>query len=203
MSGLIESIEKRQIRKVPRFSPGDKVKVHFRIVEGQRSRTQVFEGIVIRRQGAGARETFTVRKVTFGVGVERTFPVHSPKVERIEVVSRGDVSRSKLYYLRDRVGRRARVREKLYAEVAAEEAELVAEMAVEEEAAEEATEAEEIEETEATVATEEAVQTEGAEEKEEAVQIEEAEEAEETEEAEEPVEADAGDAGPEQKEPEH
>lgn len=197
MSGLIESIEKRQTRKVPRFSPGDKVKVHFRIVEGQRSRTQVFEGIVIRRQGAGARETFTVRKVTFGVGVERTFPVHSPKVERIEVVSRGDVSRSKLYYLRDRVGKRARVREKLYAEVAAEQAELEAEVAVEEEVAEEATEAEEIEESEDTVATEEAVQTEEAEEKEES---EETEEAEEVEEVEEPVEADAGDAGPEQKE---
>jgi large subunit ribosomal protein L19 len=90
------------------------VRVHFQVIEGQRRRTQVFEGVVIKRQGNGARETFTVRKQSFGVGVERTFPVHSPKIERIEVPARGDVRRAKLYYLRDRVGKRARVRERRY-----------------------------------------------------------------------------------------
>src|SRR6266516_8001491 len=109
----IETIEQRQLRKgLPRFKAGDTVRVHFRVIEGSRSRVQVFEGIVIKRQGAGSRETFTVRKQSFGVGVERTFPLHSPKVERIEVVSRGQVRRAKLYYLRGRVGRRARVRER-------------------------------------------------------------------------------------------
>src|SRR3712207_9103410 len=88
------------------------VRVHFQVIEGQRRRVQVFEGIVIKRQGAGARETFTVRKTSFGVGVERTFPVHSPKIERIEVVSIGDVNRAKLYYLRQKVGKKARVRER-------------------------------------------------------------------------------------------
>ena len=97
---------------VPTFSPGDTVKVHVRVVEGTRERVQVFQGAVIRRQGSGARETFTVRKVSFGVGVERTFPVHSPVLARIELVSRGDVRRAKLYYLRDRVGRAAKVKEK-------------------------------------------------------------------------------------------
>lgn len=114
MSSPIESIERRQLRRVPDFAAGDRVKVHFQIVEGNRSRTQVFEGIVIRRQGAGARETFTVRKQSFGVGVERTFPMHSPRVERIEVIARGEVRRAKLYYLRGRIGRRARVRERRY-----------------------------------------------------------------------------------------
>jgi large subunit ribosomal protein L19 len=109
----IETIEQRQLRKGrPRFKAGDSVRVHFRVIEGTRSRLQVFEGIVIKRQGAGARETFTVRKQSFGVGVERTFPLHSPKVERIEVVQIGDVSRAKLYYLREKVGRKARVRAK-------------------------------------------------------------------------------------------
>jgi large subunit ribosomal protein L19 len=112
MSTIIESIEQRQLKKVPRFEPGDRVRVHFQVIEGARRRTQVFEGIVIGRQGAGARETFTVRKQSFGVGVERTFPVHSPKIERLEVVARGDVRRAKLYYLRGRVGKRARVAER-------------------------------------------------------------------------------------------
>jgi large subunit ribosomal protein L19 len=112
MSGVIESIERAQLRRVPVFQAGDRVRVHFQVVEGTRRRTQVFEGVVIKRQGTGARETFTVRKQSFGVGVERTFPLHSPKIEKIEVASRGDVRRAKLYYLRDRVGRGARVRER-------------------------------------------------------------------------------------------
>ena len=110
-----ETIEKRQLRKgLPRFKAGDTVRVHFRVIEGTRSRVQVFEGIVIKRQGAGVRETFTVRKQSFGVGVERAFPLHSPKIEKIEVVQIGDVSRAKLYYLREKVGRKARVRAKQY-----------------------------------------------------------------------------------------
>jgi large subunit ribosomal protein L19 len=112
MSSVIESLERAQLRRVPAFAPGDRVRVHFQVVEGTRRRTQVFEGIVLRRQGHGARETFTVRKHSFGVGVERTFPLHSPKIERIEVAARGDVRRAKLYYLRGRVGKRARVRER-------------------------------------------------------------------------------------------
>jgi large subunit ribosomal protein L19 len=114
MSGVIDTLERAQLRKVPDFQAGDRVKVHFQVVEGTRRRTQVFEGTVIKRQGSGARETFTVRKQSFGVGVERTFPVHSPKIERIEVASRGDVRRAKLYYRRGRVGRRARVRERQF-----------------------------------------------------------------------------------------
>lgn len=114
MSTVIDSIERAQLRRVPSFQPGDRVKVHFQVIEGTRRRTQVFEGVVIKRQGHGARETFTVRKQSFGVGVERTFPLHSPKIEKIEVAARGDVRRAKLYYLRDRVGKRARVREKRY-----------------------------------------------------------------------------------------
>jgi large subunit ribosomal protein L19 len=114
MSRVIESLERSQLRRVPRFQAGDRVKVHFQVVEGSRRRTQIFEGVVLKRQGQGARETFTVRKTSFGVGVERTFPLHSPKIERIEVASRGDVRRAKLYYLRGRVGRRARVRERQY-----------------------------------------------------------------------------------------
>src|SRR5215204_6000869 len=114
MSGVIDSIERAQLRRVPSFQAGDRVRVHFQVVEGTRRRTQVFEGIVIKRQGNGARETFTVRKQSFGVGVERTFPVHSPKIERVEVAARGDVRRAKLYYLRGRVGKRARVRERQY-----------------------------------------------------------------------------------------
>jgi large subunit ribosomal protein L19 len=114
MSTVIDDIERAQLRRVPSFAPGDRVKVHFQVIEGTRSRVQVFEGVVIKRQGHGARETFTVRKQSFGVGVERTFPVHSPKIERIELAARGDVRRAKLYYLRDRVGKRARVRERRY-----------------------------------------------------------------------------------------
>jgi large subunit ribosomal protein L19 len=112
MSTVIESLERAQLRRVPQFDAGDRLRVHFQVIEGTRRRTQVFEGIVIKRQGHGARETFTVRKNSFGVGVERTFPLHSPKIERIEVAARGDVRRAKLYYLRDRVGKRARVRER-------------------------------------------------------------------------------------------
>ncbi len=115
MSSVIETIERGQLRRVPNFAPGDRVKVHFQVIEGARSRVQVFEGVVIKRQGHGARETFTVRKQSFGVGVERSFPVHSPKIERIELSARGDVRRAKLYYLRDRVGKRARVPERRYA----------------------------------------------------------------------------------------
>jgi large subunit ribosomal protein L19 len=114
MSNIIDSIERAQMRKVPRFKAGDTVRVHFQVIEGQRRRVQVYEGIVIKRQGSGARETFTVRKQSFGVGVERTFPLHSPKIEKIEVVSIGDVNRAKLYYLRGRVGKKARVREQRY-----------------------------------------------------------------------------------------
>lgn len=114
MSSVIETIERAQLRRVPNFAPGDRVKVHFQVIEGSRRRVQVFEGVVIKRQGHGARETFTVRKQSFGVGVERMFPVHSPKIERIELAARGDVRRAKLYYLRDRVGKRARVRERRY-----------------------------------------------------------------------------------------
>ena len=114
MSTVIDSLERAQLRRVPSFQAGDRVRVHFQVVEGTRRRTQVFEGVVIKRQGEGVRETFTVRKQSFGVGVERTFPVHSPKIERIEVAARGDVRRAKLYYLRGRVGKRARVRERRY-----------------------------------------------------------------------------------------
>jgi large subunit ribosomal protein L19 len=112
MHRIIQDLEQRQLRSDrPRFKPGDTVRVHFQVIEGQRRRVQVFEGIVIKRQGAGARETFTVRKQSFGVGVERTFPLHSPKIEKIEVAAVGDVSRAKLYYLRGKVGKKARVRE--------------------------------------------------------------------------------------------
>jgi large subunit ribosomal protein L19 len=114
MSTVIERLERAQLRRVPSFQAGDRLRVHFQVIEGTRKRTQVFEGVVIKRQGHGARETFTVRKQSFGVGVERTFPVHSPKIERIDVAARGDVRRAKLYYLRDRVGKRARVRERRY-----------------------------------------------------------------------------------------
>jgi large subunit ribosomal protein L19 len=112
MSTIVESIEQRQLRSdIPAFKAGDTVRVHFKVIEGNRQRVQVFEGIVIKRQGSGVRETFTVRKNSFGVGVERTFPVHSPKIEKLEVSMVGDVNRAKLYYLRGRVGKKARVRE--------------------------------------------------------------------------------------------
>ena len=132
MTNPIELLEQRQLRSdLPQFKAGDTVRVHFQVIEGQRRRVQVFEGIVIKRQGPGVRETFTVRKQSFGVGVERTFPVHSPKIEKIEVQAIGDVSRAKLYYLRSKLGRKARVRERQHgpalssagaASVAAEEA---------------------------------------------------------------------------------
>jgi large subunit ribosomal protein L19 len=114
MSNVIQELERAQMRNVPRFKAGDTVRVHFQVIEGTRRRVQVFEGIVLKRQGAGARETFTVRKQSFGIGVERTFPLHSPKIEKIEVMAIGDVNRAKLYYLRGRVGKKARVRERRY-----------------------------------------------------------------------------------------
>lgn len=113
MSTTIDDIERSQLRSgLPDFSPGDRVRVHFLVIEGNRSRPQVFEGVVIKRQGSGVRETFTVRKQSFGVGVERTFPLHSPKIEKLEVASRGRVRRAKLYYLRGRTGKAARVSER-------------------------------------------------------------------------------------------
>jgi large subunit ribosomal protein L19 len=113
MSSVIDSIERAQLRPgLPNFAPGDRVRVHFQVIEGSRKRTQVFEGVVIRRQGSGVRETFTVRKQSFGVGVERTFPLHSPKIEKLEVAARGAVRRAKLYYLRGRIGKAARVAER-------------------------------------------------------------------------------------------
>ncbi len=130
MSTVIEDLEKRALQQRPRFAAGDRVRVHFQVVEGNRRRTQVFEGIVIKRQGSGARETFTVRKQSFGVGVERTFPLHSPKIEKLEIAARGDVRRAKLYYLRGKVGKSARVAERRWGieeemVVAAEETEAV------------------------------------------------------------------------------
>ena len=111
----IRAIERQQIREdIPEVKVGDNVKVHYKIKEGDRSREQVFQGDVIRMSGAGSRETFTVRKISFSVGVERTFPVHSPKIDKIEVVRRGDVRRAKLYYLRDKVGKAAKIKEKAY-----------------------------------------------------------------------------------------
>jgi large subunit ribosomal protein L19 len=107
---LIDNLSLRD--DIPDFAAGDTLKVHVKVIEGNRQRTQVFEGVVIRRQGAGVRESYTVRKLSFGVGVERTFPLHSPIVETIERVSRGDVRRAKLYYLRDRIGKAAKVKEK-------------------------------------------------------------------------------------------
>jgi large subunit ribosomal protein L19 len=113
MSSVIDSIERAQLKQgLPKFAPGDRVRVHFQVIEGSRKRTQVFEGVVLRRQGSGVRETFTVRKQSFGVGVERTFPLHSPKIEKLEVAARGDVRRAKLYYLRGRIGKAARVAER-------------------------------------------------------------------------------------------
>ena len=159
MSNVIESIERAQLRKVPRFKAGDTVKVHFQVIEGQRRRVQVFEGIVIKRQGSGARETFTVRKQSFGVGVERTFPLHSPKIEKIDVAAIGDVNRAKLYYLRGRVGKKARVREKRYGAGSQIEQAVVEDEVVEEPVADEA-EAPEAEAPEAPEAEVEAAEAE-------------------------------------------
>jgi large subunit ribosomal protein L19 len=109
----LDSLDAASLRQdIPAFRPGDTLKVHVRVVEGSRSRVQVFQGVVIRRQGGGVRETFSVRKVSFGVGVERTFPVHTPVIDKIEVVTRGDVRRAKLYYLRGLRGKKAKIREK-------------------------------------------------------------------------------------------
>jgi large subunit ribosomal protein L19 len=153
MSTVIDNLERAQLRRVPAFDAGDRLRVHFQVIEGTRRRTQVFEGVVIKRQGHGARETFTVRKQSFGVGVERTFPLHSPKIERIEVASRGDVRRAKLYYLRGRVGKRARVRERRSAapEVAVERELLHPEVPEEPPAPEEQPEPEAVVEPEAAV----------------------------------------------------
>jgi large subunit ribosomal protein L19 len=110
---ITDAVERAQLRDdLPDFRPGDTVKVHVRVIEGSRERIQVFQGFVLRRQGGGLRETFTVRKVSFGVGVERTFPVHSPSIAKVELVTRGDVRRSKLYYLRERTGKAAKIKEK-------------------------------------------------------------------------------------------
>jgi len=160
MSGVIDSIERAQLRRVPVFQAGDRLRVHFQVVEGTRRRTQVFEGVVIKRQGRGARETFTVRKQSFGVGVERTFPVHSPKIERIEVAARGDVRRAKLYYLRDRVGRSARVRERRFT---GHEEDVYAEAAVAPTDADVAPEAAAVEADPRTEGVEEVVEVEAAE----------------------------------------
>ena len=208
MTTLIQDIEARQIRKgLPSFAPGDRVRVHFLVIEGNRKRPQVFEGVVIKRQGSGARETFTVRKQSFGVGVERTFPLHSPKIEKLEVASRGRVRRAKLYYLRGRVGKAARVAERRWgidedmvskSEAGAEDASGETLAPVEEEAAVEATpEAAEATEAEATEA--EATETEAPEAEAAEAEAPEAEAAEsEAEEA--APEADAADEAPEAEE---
>lgn len=187
MSTIIDSIEQRQRRRIPRFEAGDRVRVHFQVIEGSRKRTQVFEGVVIKRQGSGLRETFTVRKQSFGVGVERTFPLHSPKIEKLEVAARGDVRRAKLYYLRDRVGKAARVAERrwgieedvLGAEEGAVDAEGVSQEILVEEAEAEAEAADEGEEPEAPVAEEPPAEP-----------VSDQPEPDETVEAEEPAEAD-------------
>ena len=169
MSRVIADLEQRQLRtNLPPFKAGDTVRVHFQVIEGQRRRVQVFEGIVLKRQGAGVRETFTVRKQSFGVGVERTFPVHSPKIERIEVTAIGDVNRAKLYYLRGKVGKRARVRARRG--VALPESELLTSAgamppegeAVDEDLVAEAAEAAEVEEPEESPAEEAALAEEPA-----------------------------------------
>ena len=186
MSGVIDSLERAQLRRVPSFRAGDRVRVHFQVVEGNRRRTQVFEGIVLKRQGSGARETFTVRKQSFGVGVERTFPLHSPKVERVEIASRGDVRRAKLYYLRERIGRAARVRERRWVAGEEEEDFQAGAMPAEDEAArpgeeELAEEIEQEEEAEEAAAPEEPVEEAPP------VEVEQEDEAEEAAAPEEPV----------------
>ena len=206
MTTLIQDIEARQIRKgLPSFAPGDRVRVHFLVIEGNRKRPQVFEGVVIKRQGSGARETFTVRKQSFGVGVERTFPLHSPKIEKLEVASRGRVRRAKLYYLRGRVGKAARVAERRWgidedmvskSEAGAEDASGETLAPVEEEAAVEAT-PEAAEATEAEATETEAPEAEAAEA--EAPEAE-ATEAAEPEAEEAAPEADAADEAPEAEE---
>ena len=205
MSNVIQDLERAQLRNVPRFKAGDTVRVHFQVIEGARRRVQVFEGIVLKRQGAGARETFTVRKQSFGVGVERTFPLHSPKIEKIEVMAIGDVNRAKLYYLRGRVGKKARIRERRYGagsqlpqtvettqlEPEAEaEAEPTEEAGVEEPVATDEVEADE------TVAKEPELELEPEAEEAEAVAEPEADEADEPEAAAEPETAEEPEAAP-------
>ena len=194
MSSVIDSIERAQLRQgLPKFDPGDRVRVHFQVVEGNRKRIQVFEGVVLRRQGSGVRETFTVRKQSFGVGVERTFPLHSPKIEKLEVAARGDVRRAKLYYLRGRIGKAARVAERRWgidddivaapagaAEGSAVDAEGVSQDEVVPEAAPVEGEAEETGETEGGEETAEAAEAPEA----EATEAAEATESEETADAE-------------------
>ena len=193
MSTVIDNLERAQLRRVPTFAAGDRVRVHFQVIEGTRKRTQVFEGIVIARQGSGARETFTVRKQSFGVGVERIFPVHSPKIDRLEVVARGDVRRAKLYYLRGRVGKRARVAERRWGIeddlILATEPEPVAEDAagtIEEAEPEVNPEAEVPEESEEAEAAEEGTEPEAAEEAPTEEESDEGAESAEAESAEEP-----------------
>ena len=176
MSNVIQDLERAQLRNVPRFKAGDTVRVHFQVIEGTRRRVQVFEGIVIKRQGSGARETFTVRRLSSGVGVERTFPLHSPKIEKIEVMAIGDVNRAKLYYLRDRVGKKARVRERRYGTGHT----LPEAAVVEEDAVDETTEAEEQDATDETLADEVVAADEAEAAEAEAAEVEEAEVAEET-----------------------
>jgi large subunit ribosomal protein L19 len=190
MSTVIEDLEKRALKQRPRFAAGDRVRVHFQVVEGNRRRTQVFEGIVIKRQGSGARETFTVRKQSFGVGVERTFPLHSPKIEKLEVAARGDVRRAKLYYLRGKVGKSARVAERRWG--------IEEEMVVAQEETE-AVDAEGVAVSEAEAEVTEPVE-------EEAEQAAEGEEGEESTEGEEPTDgeqqgADGGDTAEAESEP--
>jgi large subunit ribosomal protein L19 len=198
MSSVIDNIERAQLRQgLPKFDPGDRVRVHFQVVEGNRRRIQVFEGVVLRRQGSGVRETFTVRKQSFGVGVERTFPLHSPKIEKLEVAPRGDVRRAKLYYLRGRIGKAARVAERRWgidddvvaapAAASGESTAVDADGVSQEEVVPEATPVEEPEETQAE--TEEAPAAEA-----EATQAEPEASAEETETAAE-ADADAPEAG--------
>ncbi len=167
MSKVIESFEQRQLRSdIPLFKAGDTVRVHFQVIEGTRRRLQVYEGIVIKRQGAGVRETFTVRKQSFGVGVERTFPVHSPKIEKIELGAVGDVNRAKLYYLRGKVGKKARVHEIRPAPGASKAARAAEEAAALAEAEVAATEAEAVEvepDVEAVAVDVEAVEADAAE----------------------------------------
>jgi large subunit ribosomal protein L19 len=196
MSTVIQDIESRQLRKgLPPFDPGDRVRVHFLVIEGNRKRPQVFEGVVISRQGSGARETFTVRKQSFGVGVERTFPLHSPKIEKLEVASRGRVRRAKLYYLRGRVGKAARVAERRWG--IDEEMVSVSDEGAQDASGEslEPVEAEATETAEATEATEAAEVAEAP----EATETAETEEATETDEsAEAPADADeSAEASPE------
>jgi large subunit ribosomal protein L19 len=214
MSSVIDSIERSQLKQgLPGFDAGDRVRVHFQVIEGNRRRTQVFEGIVLKRQGSGARETFTVRKQSFGVGVERTFPLHSPKIEKLEIAARGDVRRAKLYYLRGRIGKAARVAERRWgideelisAPVAAEEpAATDAEGVSQEEAAQEegqapAPEEEGTEQTSEAEVADEAPEGEAAEQAPEAEAAEDAPEADEQQEAEgseeAPAEGEAADQG--------